>query len=93
MELDLNWVPRLQNTEADELSNQCWTRFDLTRRVDFQPKDLESKFLVLPMLLKYGEPLFLEIQAAKRERGKAPALLRPRKRKRPEDRLAAKDPW
>lgn len=56
VDCELAWVPRLQNTEADELSNQIFRNFDERLRV---PVELDKLHLiVLDQLLDEGEKLF-----------------------------------
>ena len=49
MNLHLGWAPRLQNEEADALTNGNFTAFDPARRVEVEVKSLP--WLVLPQML------------------------------------------
>jgi len=61
--LDLYWLPRLQNTEADELTNDCTVRFNPEFRVRF---DLQKfKGLILGEMLDAGVQLYEEIKNSK----------------------------
>jgi hypothetical protein len=83
--LHLWWVPRGQNTEADDLSNEIFRNFDPARRVDADLSKLDLP--VLHELLDYGEGLF-EGLAEKPTRGRPTAA-----RNSARGRLAALDPW
>jgi hypothetical protein len=50
--LTLDWIPRLQNTEADELSNGITTSFQEVNRVHLDLGNLD--LLILPELIGYG---------------------------------------
>ena len=63
--LSLMWVPRLQNVEADALSNEHFSDFDPSNRIHV---DLTSiKWRVLPDMIKYGEDLLAKATKAKEE--------------------------
>jgi len=85
----LRWYPRLQNTEADDLSNGLVHGFDPGRRVypDFRPESL----LVLPDLVKYGEELYERVGAAGSSGG-GPSPAAGSKRGK-QERLKDRDPW
>ena len=90
-ELDLNWVPREQNCEADELSNMDTKRFREENRVEC---DLDQiQFIILPELLDEGERFYQlveKVKAAAPPPTFAPGMKRKRK---PETRLRATHPW
>ena len=54
--LVLQWSPREQNVEADELSNALFHRFDPANRVHVP--DLDEAFPIMRSLIKYGEKLY-----------------------------------
>ena len=82
------WYPRLQNTEADDLSNGICHQFDPGLRVNL---DLRPEaFRVLPDLVRYGEELYGSIEASKAARGAE--VEQPAKRPKG-DRLKERDPW
>ena len=85
-ELDLYWLPRLQNIEADELTNSIFHRFAEGSRLRFQLA--EFKGIVLDSTLEEGMSLYKYIascRAAKRARQSS---------KLPKSQaLRARDPW
>ena len=40
LELRLDWLPRLQNREADALTNEDFSGFNMDLRVEIKPEDL-----------------------------------------------------
>ena len=67
--LRADWVPRLQNEEADDLTNGRFEKFSPELRV---PVDLSSlEFGVLPKLLQEGEDYFEELEAKRAEARRA----------------------
>ena len=92
--LDVAWVPRMQNLESDELSNNLTRRFDPQTEVPVDLAQLELQ--ILPALLDYGAPLYEDIAKAKllRKASVDISLQNGKGRKRPlEDRLRHTDPW
>ena len=91
--LDLHWIPRNQNEEADALTNSNFTDFSELNRIPLNFEKVE--WIVLGDMIQAGLSLFGELDAAKAEAaaaasaGSAPALGR-RARKRP---LRETDPW
>ena len=84
--LDLYWLPRLQNTEADELTNDCTVRFDPKFRVRFDLQNFEG--LILGEMLDAGVQLYEEIKNSKL------CCAENRKQKvRKIDALRQTDPW
>ena len=65
MALRAEWVPRLQNEEADALTNGEYHAFDPDRRVEVRLEDLN--FGVLNELLATGESYVEEVEKAKAE--------------------------
>ena len=63
MALRAEWVPRLQNEEADALTNGEYHAFDPSRRVEVRLEDLN--FGVLNELLVTGESYVEEVEKAK----------------------------
>ena len=63
--LRAEWVPRLQNEEADDLTNWDFTKFRPENRVEVKLD--EMRFGVLSRLLETGESYFQEIEAAKQQ--------------------------
>ena len=85
-ELDLYWLPRLQNIEADELTNSICHRFAEGNRLRFQLAEFRG--LVLGSMLEEGMSLYQDIatcRAAKKARQSS---------KLPKSQaLHARDPW
>ena len=99
MVLRARWLPRLQNEEADALTNADYRHFSKAKRIHVDIDRLG--FRLLPMLFEAGEAYVKELDdsraAAKekerlaKERGEAQAT--GKKRKRAGDSLREKDPW
>ena len=97
--LRAKWLPRLQNEEADALTNLDFRHFDPKKRIPVEIDDL--KFGVLNELFKEGENYIAELEKA-RARQKAlaekPAASgkgegRKKRLKRAGDTLRERDPW
>jgi len=58
-DLELFWLPHLQNEEADALTNQCYTAFDPAKRCRFDVAKFEG--IVLSQVLAAGQDLYEEI--------------------------------
>jgi hypothetical protein len=92
--LDLGWVPRDQNEEADALTNSDFSSFDPDRRIATAVDALP--FLVMPRMLAVAEDINQVVKAAREARvaGAASASReRAARQTRPEERLRARDPW
>ena len=61
--LRAHWLPRLENEEADALTNFEFRHFDPARRIEVNLKDL--KFAVLDDLFREGESYIAELEKAK----------------------------
>ena len=95
------WLPRLQNEEADALTNGDYRHFDRRKRI---PVSLEGlNFGVLDSLMKEGIDYHDEVSAI-REKEKAARTATPRtaeeaghrpkrKRKKAGDSLRDREPW
>lgn len=57
-DLELAWVPRDQNQEADAITNDLVDQFDLARRIS--TAGLDEKFLVLRKMLDLGDTFYKE---------------------------------
>lgn len=91
IELDLGWIPRGQNAEADALTNSEFEGFDQSKRITVNFEDIE--FMVLEKLMAKAATLDEEIRLAKSSKeakGDRPEESRS-KRKRGETRWT--DPW
>ena len=90
--LSLLWVPRLQNEEADALSNEHFAGFDPAKRVTVDPSDLPWK--VLPKMVAYGSDLLARCEHIKAEAlvdGNATEVAK--KKRKAGGRLRDLDPW
>ena len=89
-----DWVPRLQNEEADALTNSDYRHFDPALRVPVVLEEL--KFVLLTPLLESGEAYRAEVEAARAEekaRLATPAGKARFSRKRAADSVRERDPW
>ena len=68
VELNLLWLPRLQNIEADALTNSVYRGFNPDLRQEFCLEEYEG--LVLKQMLAAGEELNSEIKAARQKKQK-----------------------
>ena len=95
--LTLDWIPRrgLQNTEADELSNNITTSFREENRVHLDLNNLD--LLILPELIVFGPSLYEaldERKLAKAGQQEAARGSEARPAKRPRGmKLREADPW
>jgi hypothetical protein len=89
--LDLHWLPRDQNVEADELSNGITRRFRPENEVKVVVADL--KFLMLEDLLDTGEQLYSLVDNAKKKRAVLGPMPPRKVRRKPESRLRVTRPW
>ena len=86
----VEWTPREFNREADALANGDSSQFSPSLELRVEPHTL--KWHVLDRALAMG----LEAEKAHdrvRRRGCLPDRTQKQKRRKPEDRLKAKDPW
>ena len=91
LELDLGWVPRDQNTEADALTNNEFSGFLPEKRIEKNFEDIQ--FEVLDKLIEKAGELDKDIKLAKSSKemkGDRPEETL-RKRKRGQTRW--EDPW
>ncbi|CAE7227317.1 unnamed protein product [Symbiodinium natans] len=84
-ELQLRWLPRLQNVEADRLTNGDFTGFSDHKRLRFSVDEFRG--ILLSDMLDLGSDLYGSIREAK-TKGK---LRIPKTRR--EDTLKCRDPW
>ena len=68
LEMDLEWVPRNQNEEADALTNGRFEMFDPKQRIDIKVEKLP--FLVMDKMLDVANALYGEV-SSRREAAKA----------------------
>ena len=94
LELDLQWIPRGQNEEADDLTNERFDRFDDKNRiaVDFTA----MRFKVLDTLMEKAGQLDEDIALAKSSREAKqdrPSRTGEAEKKRKRGETKWKDPW
>jgi hypothetical protein len=70
--LDLQWLPRDDNQEADDLSNFEFSKFDPEKRIHVELASLN--FEILPELMDLGEGLYRDIEARKKNAKLAKAI-------------------
>ena len=88
MALELQWVPRNQNEEADALTNNRTELFDKAREVKVDLAQLE--FVVLPEMVRVADDLYAEVRRRRAAKKEEPPTRGSRKRGRP---LRERDPW
>jgi hypothetical protein len=89
LELHLEWIPREGNQEADDLTNEDFSKFSSELRVPVNP--LELPFLVLPEVMKFGESLYNNIVKLKQQKRSRSHENLGSGKKRKRDNLL--DPW
>ena len=98
--LRARWLPRLQNEEADSLTNGDFRHFDPRLRVHAELKDLN--FEILDSFLAEGAEYHDQVTAlrekekrarAEAKEGQGSRTVGSRKRKRKGESLRDKDPW
>ena len=91
-ELNLEWVPRDQNEEADALTNEHYAQFDETLRIEVDV--MKVKWLVMDKLMGVAEDIYQEVKERRLfQLGERPVQRVGRGKRRPEERLRARDPW
>ena len=97
--LRARWLPRLQNEEADALTNSDFRHFSPEKRI---PVDVDQLgFKVLPMLFETGKLYVKELEAtrkaikekAEEDRRKGVARKDGKARKLGSESLRERDPW
>ena len=92
--LRARWLPRLQNEEADQLTNNEFHNFDAKKRI---PVELDGlQFQVLPQLFAAGEEYLEDLEKAKTAAKKTDAEALEggaRKRLKGDKGLRETDPW
>ena len=95
--LRAKWPPRLENEEADALTNMDFRHFDAAKRVHVELDSIG--FRILPRLFEHGESYLAEVEAARakakdlKEKRKSEGLLAGSKRKKMGQTLRERDPW
>ena len=91
LELDLGWVPRGQNAEADALTNKECEHFDQNKRIEVNFEDM--KFIIMGELMAKAGVLDSEIRLAKSSKaakGDRPSDSHAKKKK---GQARWEDPW
>ena len=89
LELDLEWIPRNQNEEADAITNGKTEIFDARRKSEVEVATLP--FRVLPRMVEVADHLYEQVRTRRAEKAVAAQKGAPRKgKKRP---LKETDPW
>ena len=94
--LRAKWLPRLENEEADALTNLDFRHFNAENRIEVALDTIGFK--VLPMLFGVGEEYLKELEGAKekekaKEAARAAAGEAKVKRRKLGDTLRERDPW
>ena len=92
--LRANWIPRLQNEEADALTNSDFRHFDQAQRIEVDLAKLEFK--ILNQLFAVGDNYIEELAKVKdmekrRKETSSTGARQPRRKK--SDTLRERDPW
>ena len=88
MELDLTWVPRNQNEEADGLTNGIFEPFDMSKRVNIEIEKLPFK--ILKEMTAVANDLYERVRRARSGDKKHIELAVAAAKGRP---LRERDPW
>ena len=89
--LRANWVPRLENQEADDLTNLEFKSFDESKRLDVDLDCLD--FGVMRELFEVGDNYLAELTALKEEAKRTAEVRGNKKRKKAGDALRDREPW
>ena len=85
--LSLQWIPREQNEEADDLSKERFDKFEASKRIEVDLEDIG--FRVIPRLAEVAGKLDEEIKLRKTSKGDSSAS-----RKTPaEEKMRMTQPW
>ena len=92
--LRADWIPRLQDEEADALTNSDFRHFDQARRIEVDLAKLE--FRILNQLFAVGDNYIEELakvkdQENRRKETSSSSAVPPRRKK--SDTLRERDPW
>lgn len=95
LELHLNWVPRDQNTLADQITNEDFTAFRAENRVEIDPTQLD--WIILEKAMEWSKQIYDETTGAKADNKRNAAFISSegwkRKKIAANKRLKAADPW
>ena len=87
--LRARWLPRLENEEADALTNDDFRHFDSKKRIGVDIANLGFK--VLPMLFQVGEDYVAELEHKKSQKSTQPGA--GDKKRKIGQSLRERDPW
>ena len=85
-ELHLHWLPRLQNVEADQLTNGDFTGFSPSKRVRFCLNNFHG--MVLGDLLEAGCELYADVREARNKK-----VAQHARKQKPHESLRLREPW
>ena len=87
------WIPRLENEEADALTNSDVHHFQAENRIEVELEKLQ--FLVMDELFATGEEYVQELAALKegKKQMTETAGVTPAKKRRKGEPLSVRDPW
>eukprot|EP00438_Fugacium_kawagutii_P024076 Skav212939 [mRNA] locus=scaffold374:464240:467185:- [translate_table: standard] len=91
VELELGWVPRGQNIEADALTNEEFNGFDMSKRILKKFEDME--FVVLDKLMMKASELDEEVRLAKTSKEAKADVPQSVKGKKRKGQTRWEDPW
>ena len=88
-----NWIPRLQNEEADALTNSDFRHFSANRRINVNLDSLP--FVMLNDLFAEGEAYLSELAALKdqEKKRKLSSPGSPKGARRKDEKLRVSQPW
>ena len=88
LSLRADWVPRLENQEADDLTNMEFKSFDPKKRIEVRLEEL--KFGVLNELFQVGDDYLIELDKLKAMKV---AQVEGKKKRLAGESLRERDPW
>ena len=88
LSLRADWVPRLENQEADDLTNMEFKSFDPKKRIDVRLEEL--KFGVLNELFRVGDDYMIELDKLKALKA---TQVEGKKKRLAGESLRERDPW
>ena len=89
--LRANWVPRLENQEADDLTNLEFKSFDESRRLNVELERLD--FGVRTELFNVGDSYLEELESFKAQAKTREVTAVQKRRKKAGESLRERDPW
>ena len=89
--LRAHWLPRLENEEADALTNLDFQHFTMNKRVDVDIEKLG--FAVMDKLFRLGDDYLAKLEAEKAKRKIGPKVMTKKRKGLAGNRLADTDRW